>query len=197
MSEHQRVHAAVTHDSATGTVHALAEAMTEGAEQAGAEVRFRRCRELAPASAIEANERWKAHADAVRDVAEATVDDVVWADLRRWGARRASGRCGPARAAHRSVRAALVGGQADRQGDERVHVRSDRARRSRNDPYAGKDTSRFTRVAHHTVDLPTYTTPRDANSNRKDGRQPSGDCRDQDPAAARRAGPPCALVPAL
>jgi multimeric flavodoxin WrbA len=46
---------AVIHSSATGTVHALAQAVAEGAASAGAGVRLRRVAELAPDSALAQN----------------------------------------------------------------------------------------------------------------------------------------------
>jgi len=70
----------VIYYSATGNVHALAEAVREGAEKAGAEVRLRKVPELAPAEAIRSNEAWAAHVEATGDVAEATKDDLTWAD---------------------------------------------------------------------------------------------------------------------
>jgi NAD(P)H dehydrogenase (quinone) len=71
---------AVIYYSATGNVHALAEAVAEGATQAGAEVRLRRVAELAPAEAIDSNPAWRAHADATADTQVATIDDIRWAD---------------------------------------------------------------------------------------------------------------------
>jgi NAD(P)H dehydrogenase (quinone) len=71
---------AVIYYSATGNVHALAEAVAEGAVQAGAQVRLRRAAELAPAEAVDANPRWRAHVDATDDIQVATNDDVRWAD---------------------------------------------------------------------------------------------------------------------
>jgi NAD(P)H dehydrogenase (quinone) len=71
---------AVIYYSATGNVHALAEAVAEGAAQAGAQVRLRRAAELAPAQAIDANPAWRAHVDAHADIDVATNDDVRWAD---------------------------------------------------------------------------------------------------------------------
>lgn len=55
---------AVIYYSATGSVHALAQALAEGAASTGAEVRLRRVAELAPDSAIDQNPRWRQHADA-------------------------------------------------------------------------------------------------------------------------------------
>jgi NAD(P)H dehydrogenase (quinone) len=72
---------AVIYYSATGHVHRLAEAVAEGARQAGAEVRLRRVPELAPPEAIASNPAWQAHVEATRDrVPEATLEDLEWAD---------------------------------------------------------------------------------------------------------------------
>ena len=51
------VKVAVIYYSATGAVHQLAQAVAEGAEKVGAEVRLRRVPELAPDAAIDANPR--------------------------------------------------------------------------------------------------------------------------------------------
>jgi NAD(P)H dehydrogenase (quinone) len=72
---------AVIYYSATGNVHRLAEAVAEGAADAGADVRLRRVTELAPRAAIEANSAWREHHDTVaRTVEVATLDDLDWAD---------------------------------------------------------------------------------------------------------------------
>jgi NAD(P)H dehydrogenase (quinone) len=71
---------AVIYYSATGNVHALAEAVAEGAAEAGAEVRLRRVAELAPKEAIDSNLAWRANADATADIPLATDEDVRWAD---------------------------------------------------------------------------------------------------------------------
>lgn len=70
----------VIYYSQTGNVHALAAAVKEGAEKTGAEVRLRRVTELAPESAVASNPDWQAHVEATRDIAEATLDDLAWAD---------------------------------------------------------------------------------------------------------------------
>lgn len=77
----QPVSAAVIYYSATGNVHALAQAAAEGAEKAGADVRLRKVPELAPASAIEANPDWAAHAAATAGIEQASPDDLDWADV--------------------------------------------------------------------------------------------------------------------
>jgi NAD(P)H dehydrogenase (quinone) len=76
---------AVIYYSATGTVHALARAVAEGAGGAGAEVRLRRVAELAPDSAIDKNPRWRRHADAATSIPQASVDDLAWADAVAFG----------------------------------------------------------------------------------------------------------------
>ncbi len=55
---------AVIYYSSTGNVHQLAEAVADGAREAGAEVRLRRVPELAPEEAIDSNPLWRAHVDA-------------------------------------------------------------------------------------------------------------------------------------
>src|SRR6195952_1794329 len=76
----EQVKVAIIYYSATGGVYTLAQAVQEGAEKAGAEVRLRKVHELAPQEAIESNEGWAAHALQTQDVLEATADDVLWAD---------------------------------------------------------------------------------------------------------------------
>ena len=71
---------AVIYYSATGTVDAMARKVAEAAEAAGAEVRLRHVAELAPQEAIESQDAWKAHREAVADEPEAAADDIVWAD---------------------------------------------------------------------------------------------------------------------
>lgn len=80
------VKVAVIYYSATGTVHALAEALADGADSVGAEVRLRRVCELAPEGAIDENPLWRQHVAAVAgSVPEASLDDLVWADAYAFG----------------------------------------------------------------------------------------------------------------
>lgn len=79
------VKVAVIYYSATGNVHTLAQAVAEGATSAGAEVRLRRVAELAPDSAIAENPLWRRHADATTSIAQASVDDLAWADAFAFG----------------------------------------------------------------------------------------------------------------
>ncbi|MER5771335.1 NAD(P)H:quinone oxidoreductase [Streptomyces sp. NPDC001985] len=76
---------AVVYYSSTGSVHHLAEAVAEGARQAGAEVRLRRVAELAPDAAIDSNAAWRAHVDATQGVEIATHADLEWADAYAFG----------------------------------------------------------------------------------------------------------------
>jgi NAD(P)H dehydrogenase (quinone) len=81
----ESVNVAIIYYSATGTVHALAQAVAEGAEKAGAEVRLRKVAELAPPEAISANPAWGQHLQDTADVAEASPDDLAWADAVLFG----------------------------------------------------------------------------------------------------------------
>ncbi|GAA2266490.1 NAD(P)H:quinone oxidoreductase [Actinomadura luteofluorescens] len=79
------VKVAVIYYSSTGAVHALAQAVAEGAASAGAEVRLRRVAELAADSTIDENPRWRRHVDATASIAEAAVEDLAWADAYAFG----------------------------------------------------------------------------------------------------------------
>src|SRR6516165_5296656 len=61
---------AVIYYSSTGNVHALAEAVADGAAAAGA---------------IDSNPAWRKHLDATASVEIATVDDIRWADALAFG----------------------------------------------------------------------------------------------------------------
>lgn len=80
------VKAAVIYYSATSTTYQLARAIEAGLREAGAEVRFRKVRELAPEQAIKANPEWARHRDETADIGEATLDDLVWAEALVFGA---------------------------------------------------------------------------------------------------------------
>jgi NAD(P)H dehydrogenase (quinone) len=70
----------VIYYSATGNVHGLAQAVAEGAEGAGAEVRLRHVEELASELLISQNQYWGRHRSEVADAPVATLDDLEWAD---------------------------------------------------------------------------------------------------------------------
>jgi NAD(P)H dehydrogenase (quinone) len=71
---------AIVYYSSTGHTYQVARAIEEGAVEAGAEVRLRKVRETAPADIIAANPAWKEHSEITRDIQEATLDDLAWAD---------------------------------------------------------------------------------------------------------------------
>ncbi|MEU7909671.1 NAD(P)H:quinone oxidoreductase [Microbispora bryophytorum] len=80
------VNVAIVYYSATGTVHALAQAAAEGAEKAGAHVRLRKVAETAPPEVVGTRPEWVAHLQDTADVAEVVLDDLVWADAVLFGA---------------------------------------------------------------------------------------------------------------
>lgn len=75
----------IVYYSATGTLHALALAVAEGAEKAGAEVRLRKVAETAPQAAIEADPAWEQHLRDTADVPVVELDDLAWADAVLFG----------------------------------------------------------------------------------------------------------------
>jgi NAD(P)H dehydrogenase (quinone) len=70
----------VVYYSATGTTYKMALAQMEGAREAGADVRLRKVKELAPQEAINSNKGWAAHHLETQNVQEATLADLEWAD---------------------------------------------------------------------------------------------------------------------
>lgn len=74
------VNLAVIYYSSTGTNYQMAQWAEAAAAEAGAEVKLVKVPELAPEEAIASNPAWKAHAEATKDVPEATSEDVEWAD---------------------------------------------------------------------------------------------------------------------
>ena len=80
------VRLAVIYYSATGSVHALADAVAAGASSAGAEVRLRRVPELAGEEAIDSNPAWRSYVDATKySVEEACPEDLEWANAYAFG----------------------------------------------------------------------------------------------------------------
>ena len=71
---------AVVYYSSTGNIAAMANAIGEGAQSVGAEVRVRQVAETAPAEAIASNQKWQDHFDAMRNEPVATLEDLEWAD---------------------------------------------------------------------------------------------------------------------
>jgi NAD(P)H dehydrogenase (quinone) len=79
------VNVAIIYYSATGTLHALAQAAAEGAEKAGATVRLRRVAETAAPEVIDAKPEWARHLQETADVPVAGHDDLIWADAVLFG----------------------------------------------------------------------------------------------------------------
>lgn len=72
---------AVIYYSATGSVFQLAKASATAAEKAGAQVRLRKVRELAPDEAIATSQGWSDHTAATQHIREAAPEDLEWADV--------------------------------------------------------------------------------------------------------------------
>ncbi|MGW7538528.1 NAD(P)H:quinone oxidoreductase [Amycolatopsis sp. NPDC054798] len=70
----------VVYYSATGNTAALADALAEGAGEAGAEIRVRTVAETAPPEAVASNRRWQAWTDSGPHHDLATLADLEWAD---------------------------------------------------------------------------------------------------------------------
>ena len=70
----------IVYYSSTGHSWQIARAVEEGARAAGAQTRLRKVRELASPEAIAAKPGWQEHLHATRDVPEATLADLEWAD---------------------------------------------------------------------------------------------------------------------
>ena len=81
------VKVAIIFYSSTGTILEMARTAQQTAQDAGAEVRLVRAAELAPAAAIAGNPAWQANVDrmASEGIAEATPDDIEWADVVLFG----------------------------------------------------------------------------------------------------------------
>lgn len=66
--------------STYGTNHGVALEAARAAEEAGAEVRLRRCPETAPRDVVEGQDAWREQLQKMQDIAEATPDDMEWAN---------------------------------------------------------------------------------------------------------------------
>ncbi|MGW5637493.1 NAD(P)H:quinone oxidoreductase, partial [Streptomyces sp. NPDC003832] len=81
----ESVNVSIIYYSATGTVHALAQAAVEGAEKAGAQVRLRKVPETTPQEVINLRQEWVQHLEDTADVENAGHDDLEWADVVLFG----------------------------------------------------------------------------------------------------------------
>jgi NAD(P)H dehydrogenase (quinone) len=70
----------IVYYSTYGLNHAMAEAAADAAREAGADVRLRKVRETAPDEVVAGQDAWAAHAETTRDVPEASLEDMSWAD---------------------------------------------------------------------------------------------------------------------
>jgi NAD(P)H dehydrogenase (quinone) len=66
--------------STYGTNHAIAEEAARAAEEAGAEVRLRRCAETAPQAVVDGQDAWREQLEKMKDIPEAKPEDMEWAD---------------------------------------------------------------------------------------------------------------------
>ncbi len=71
---------AVIYYSTTGTNHAIAQAVGEGAKAAGADVRVRLVAETLPPEVVAKNPAWQAFVEKTKDFPKASLDDLDWAD---------------------------------------------------------------------------------------------------------------------
>ncbi|WP_099826896.1 NAD(P)H:quinone oxidoreductase type IV [Oceaniglobus indicus] len=71
---------AIVYYSSYGTNHQMATIAADAARAAGAEVRLLKAPETAPDAAVNSQDAWKAHAEATRDIPEASVEDMEWAN---------------------------------------------------------------------------------------------------------------------
>jgi NAD(P)H dehydrogenase (quinone) len=71
---------AIIYYSAYGHTYRIAQEFEAGAKSAGATVRLRKVRELAPEEAIASQKTWSDHRSATQHVPEATLADLDWAD---------------------------------------------------------------------------------------------------------------------
>jgi len=70
----------IVYYSMTGTNYKMANWAKEGAEEIGAEVRLVKAPEIVPAEVMNTVPHWKAHVDATKDIPNATLEDLDWAD---------------------------------------------------------------------------------------------------------------------
>lgn len=74
------VRLAIVYYSTYGTNHQMAQIAAEAAEAAGAEVRLRKVRETAPEGVVAGQDPWKAQVERSASIAEATPEDMEWAN---------------------------------------------------------------------------------------------------------------------
>lgn len=70
----------VLFQSTYGTNHGIGVEAARAAEAAGGEVRLRRCSETAPESVVNEQKAWREQIEKMKDIPEATPEDMEWAD---------------------------------------------------------------------------------------------------------------------
>lgn len=63
-----------------GTNHQMAQIAARAAEEAGAEVRLRRCAETAPDEVVQGQDAWREQLERMQDIPEVSADDMEWAN---------------------------------------------------------------------------------------------------------------------
>lgn len=76
----QRANIAVVYYSSTGHMHELAEAISAGAAEAGANVRVRRAAETVPTEDIVVHHTWMGNISQTKHIPTAAAADLLWAD---------------------------------------------------------------------------------------------------------------------
>ncbi|MDN5277714.1 MAG: hypothetical protein PWR01_1679 [Clostridiales bacterium] len=76
----EKVKLAVIFYSMTGINYQMARWAAQAGQEAGAEVRLLKVRELAPPEVIAKNKAWQETVEATKDIKEATSEDIEWAD---------------------------------------------------------------------------------------------------------------------
>lgn len=66
--------------SKTGHMLKMARSIAKDAESAGAEVRLRKVKELAPPEVIEKTPEWRVIYNQMSDIPDAVIDDLIWMD---------------------------------------------------------------------------------------------------------------------
>ena len=74
------VRLAIVFYSTYGTNHQMAEVAAEAAREAGAEVRVVKVRETAPEGVVAGQDAWRAQAEKMTDIPEASSADMEWAN---------------------------------------------------------------------------------------------------------------------
>ncbi|UII19726.1 NAD(P)H:quinone oxidoreductase [Fulvivirga ligni] len=72
---------AIIYYSSTGNNYNMANMAADAAKEAGAEVKVLKVKELVPEDVISENPAWEKHYKATKDVPEASLEDLDWADV--------------------------------------------------------------------------------------------------------------------